>query len=70
MINKLIEQICNKHEQRLDVLEELIGSLHNNTGEMLGIIEEIKYLEFLKNYLEKDKLIIQKSAKKRDDIKK
>lgn len=49
MDNKLIGQICNKREQRLDVLEELVINLHNNTGEMLGIIEEIKYLEFLQN---------------------
>ncbi|MBO6088081.1 hypothetical protein J6P92_07050 [bacterium] len=48
---KLIEQIRNKREQRLDVLEELVNNLHNNTGEMLGIIEEIKYLEFLQNNL-------------------
>ena len=47
--NKLIKQIRNRHEQRIDVLEELVNNLHNNTGEMLGIIEEIKYLEFLQN---------------------
>ena len=49
MNNKLIEEICNKQEQRLEVLEEIIENIHCNMGDLLGIIEEIKYLEFLKN---------------------
>ena len=54
MSNVIIKQINVKQEHRLSVLEELIKNIHNYTGEMLGIIEELKYMEFLKNDLLKN----------------
>lgn len=50
-MKNLLKQVCNNQEKRLDVLEEIIENMHNNMGEILGIIEEIKYLEYLKNDL-------------------
>jgi len=48
MNREIIKLISDKKDQRLDVLEELIQNINNYTGEMLGIIEEIKYLDFIK----------------------
>lgn len=48
-MNVVIEKINKRKERRLDILEELVKSMHQNTGELLGVIEEIRYLEFLKD---------------------
>ncbi len=48
-MNSLIEKINKRQERRLDVLEELVKNIYQYTGEMLGVIEEIRYLEFLKD---------------------
>ena len=53
MNKEIIKEISDKKDQRLDVLEELIQNINNYTGEMLGIIEEIKYLDFIKEDFDK-----------------
>lgn len=48
-MNAVIEKINKRKERRLDILEELVKNIHQYSGELLGVIEEIRYLEFLKD---------------------
>lgn len=50
MINKKLFEI---QEGRLEVLEELIQNMYMSFGEMLGILETLKYLQYIQKDIEK-----------------